>query len=818
MNIFNRNPANAATDTHTAGNGRAGVIQNGVEPENRRFSKRPAVLSFASLSKRSSGTGTPPGTPSTNQSKQFGAASVEPSGRVDTSSLSDFSLRLNELVNKAFVRTNASTLVMAPLTGTSPFTGQAISAPRTQSITYGSTMLPDRVKVIELTRTMIDELHRAALVDPYLLRAVSRAVLKSTSQFVMRIESLLVSAQRDPSALSIPTSPRGAQHLSAAMEFNLALMSLEWIVEESLERCLEGLPPLALLHSPGLIVPTSAEGEPLPPMPSFVYDILSPLREQMEASIVHVVQPILVQIKSSITQCITKANPKPFEPQGAVPHVCIDTTGDGLPNRVPWLRELEERLDAAYRLLILRVARRCGQDGEAWFISVAIHTIWKGLMTITARSVFSPSSVVEAQFSHTFGRTASAPTSTVLNSLLSGDAAQSKRVPTPTQLAHALRSVGRGPTHRSRRMPGESTTGTHTPESSDDVHAWLGQYALPSDVKNCYVVNPMFVAEQLYNLQVFERLMRQFCTDFIEPNTGRDRFCSLNNQSCPGEDPSDEEDLARAALNEAFGALSSTVIVLRTLLQEPDALLHVTKHRGEHEGCSLSPEAVRAFDVIPSLLLVHIAYCRIPPSWRQSVPSNRDYRDGYHLPNPHELLGFSWSEYEMALSGFGAGEAALATLIARYAPVLDQVLQALSSSCTCSRAEQASMESDEEAPASMVMSAPTLQDRTDMATNAISTGAVDDGVPQRSRSQIRAAKTLSGRIWRRTTPQGRLAPPHALPPHVSMTHATSSITSGRISPPKGEPLLPRSTTMSLSHMQYSAVSMFASILRCASCT
>ena len=145
------------------------------------------------------------------------------------------------------------------------------------------------------------------------------------------------------------------------------------------EMCIRDSPPLALLHSPGLIVPTSAEGEPLPPMPSFVYDILSPLREQMEASIVHVVQPILVQIKSSITQCITKANPKPFEPQGAVPHVCIDTTGDGLPNRVPWLRELEERLDAAYRLLILRVARRCGQDGEAWFISVAIHTIWKGL-------------------------------------------------------------------------------------------------------------------------------------------------------------------------------------------------------------------------------------------------------------------------------------------------------------------------------------------------------------------------------------------------------------------------------------------------------
>ena len=506
--------------------------------------------------------------------------------------------------------------------GTSPFTGASISVPRIQNIVYGNNRLPNRVKVIEMTRLIIDELHNAERVDPYLLRAVSRTVLKTVSHFVSRIESQLISPRTDPTALQVPVSLRGAQHISQAMEFNLALISLEWIVEESLERCLEGLPPLALLHSPNILMPTAAEGMAKPPMPPFVHDILSPLREQMETSIIHVVQPLLVSVKSSITECLSRANPRPFQPQTTPP--LLGRTDGSTERRQTWHKELEERLDAAYRLLVLRIVDRCGQDGQAWFISVAIHIIWKGLLIITSRSVFAPASLVEAEFSHAFGRApGSMPSSMVLNALLSVE--HSKRVPTPTQLAHALRNVSR-PSGQ-RKWQGESASGTQSPSmTSEDFESWRDQFALPVTDADCYVVNPLLVAEQLQDLHVFERLMLQFCTNFYpsvsdkhKRNTSTTDVSASPDVAGPAHpenghlDDDGEEDLAREALREAFEALQSTITVLRTLLHDPDALNHLTNDT-DFENL-LSPAAKQAFQMIPSLLLIQIAFCRVPPGW-----------------------------------------------------------------------------------------------------------------------------------------------------------------------------------------------------------
>ena len=158
-----------------------GSSAEAVDPNKQRASRRPGVLSLASLSKRAPqvSTSTPPTTPPTHVTHNASQAVMQ----TDPSRLSQFSLRMNELLNKAFVASQCNVSSIAH-SGTSPFTGTSISVPRIQNILYGNNRLPNRVKVIEMTRLIIDELHNAERVDPYLLRAVSRTVLKTVSHFV----------------------------------------------------------------------------------------------------------------------------------------------------------------------------------------------------------------------------------------------------------------------------------------------------------------------------------------------------------------------------------------------------------------------------------------------------------------------------------------------------------------------------------------------------------------------------------------------------------------------------------------------------------
>ena len=136
----------------------------------------------------------------------------------------------------------------------------------------------------------------------------------------------------------------------------------------------------------------------------------------MEASILHVVQPILSALRASLTSCILKITPHPFVPRNLVGDV----------STAPWHRELEERLEATHKLLVPRLCNRCGEDGHAWFISVAIHVIWKGLVVLTSRSVMEPVLSVETQLLHPTQRQ-SGVSSGVLLSLLSRDSSPSRR-------------------------------------------------------------------------------------------------------------------------------------------------------------------------------------------------------------------------------------------------------------------------------------------------------------------------------------------------------------------------------------------------------
>ncbi|PKI83303.1 hypothetical protein MVES1_002953 [Malassezia vespertilionis] len=886
MTLF-PNFSHSSQPTHSTGNDAASNIPASPMPDGdhengKWFGKRPGGISLAALTRKATHTQETPSTsPTGSSAPNFKPIENAGPNVVDPSRLSEFSLRLNELVNKAFVSTKTSHAPSTPITTTSPFTGTIISLPRLQTISYESNHLPDRVKVIEMTRLVINELHTAAAVDPYFLRAVARSVVKSVSQFVVRIEALIVPVNRGPNVLFIPAHGKAAQHLPAAMEFNLALMSFEWIVEESLERCLDGLPPLALLSSPNILVPTTSEGQAMPRMPPFVHEILSPLQEQMEASIIHVVQPVLVQIKSGLAACIARGNPRPFEPQRAsseMPYPEFSeyaSYGRNAPH-VPWLKELEDRLDGAYRLLSLRIVERCGQDGHAWFISVATHTIWKGLLSITARSVFAPTSVVESQFSHTFGPTPNnSDSSAILNSLLSGEPMQNKRVPTPTQLAHALRMVGKPHSHRFRKNPGESFTGTHTPAESAlpsvAFDGWKSHFMLPADESVCYVVNPLLIAEQLHDLQVFERLMKQFCSHLLYPEEAKKpgRFGSRarkhsGSDSDPGKtehrpssaqeyaegDASSEEaheaghgdeDLALAALREAFEAMRSTVIVLRTLLQEPDSLQHlamVTRQKSNSSEHLLSSAAHHAFNVIPPLLLIQIAYCRIPPIWSGR---NAQCDCDLLLEAPPSVFGRTWSEYDAALPGFAAGEAAAESLAHLYGPVLARTFSALVDQCAdadpcvlhdTDTASLRSVSSNETEQLNiMTRSAPALENLSlsemDSGLNTRSTGPENHAsnitkqlqAQGRSRSMHRTA--VSNRFWRRNSSQGsqhgQVPHPHALPPRISRAHATTGphrhlrgSKQRDSSPPSSS--LPRSTTYTLAQMQRNALNMFDSVL------
>lgn len=850
----------------------------------KRFGLRPGAITLPSLGKRGTAPLQPGAAHATPVVGGAPPAGRPPPGGVhanpDPSRLSQFSMRLNELLNKVFVASSASSMTTTLHTGTSPFSGASIHVPRFQSITYGTSHLPNRLRLIELTRLVIEELYSAAEVDPYLLRAVSRTVLKTLSQFVTRIESQLVSSVTDPAAHQVPTSVKGQQGIPAAMEFNLAIMSMEWIVEESLERCLDGLPPLALLYSPSLLSPTAAEGTAQPRMPSFVFEILSPLREQMEASIIHVVQPILLNVKASLVTCLLRANTQPFTPRGLGESVsCTDSTDNA--SKVPWYKELEERLDAAYRLLMLRVADRCGQDGQAWFISVATYAIWKGLVILTARSVYAPAASVESDFSHALGRTTSTvPTSQVLSSLLSGDG-NARRVPTPTQLAHALRSVSLTGGHRLRRAQAESNTAAHTPReaSFEDLSLPRGASGAPGRTGDCYVVSPLLVAEQLHDLQVFERLMRQFCTPILPlPSARRSRTPGphvrgnsmggeqeADDSAPPGspvaspedlaelhalqEDQHDEEDLAKAALQEAFSTLMSTIIVLRTLLQDPEALQHLSLMSSSSSESLPSPlpqASLQAFQMIPSLLLIQIAYCRIPPGWLEHQQRVDDAGLQVHdelLPTPARLFGYTWEEYEAALPGFSAGELAARSLAQSYAPVLSRLYRSLdtvgaeadhellASTVFMHPSSDASDDSDSEVPPAMTVSMPGLEPRPregapgllslsrpakTPVTMARGAATADDSVLASSghrhpRSQVMAN---APRLWRRQHP-----PTHkfALPPRVSRAHATSSFGRSRSRGP-GRDDSPsrysfRLSSNTLEQMQRNALQVYEGVLR-----
>ncbi|PWZ01533.1 hypothetical protein BCV70DRAFT_158479 [Testicularia cyperi] len=670
--------------------------------------------------------------------------SMGPPSTPDPSHLTQFSLKLSDLVNKAFVPCTAGAAAPGSTTGsvaanvaaaakgaTSLTVGGNSSSstyagiPKINHITYEGKHLPDKAKIIEIAQTVVGELRYAEAVDAYLLRAVSRQILKALTLFAARIDSLLVSPTKDSGALKVPATPKEGLHLPAAMEFNIGLITLEWIVEDSLERCIEGD-----RDARGDLIPDE-NGQVYDGMPHFVSEILTPVRKKMEGTILHIIQPLLTQTKLSIVRCMSAAVPTPFMspvslspiPTPGSASAATGTTAasaaavSGVPSEngaispsahVPgnvsppqrtladaglaaalgssstWLRELDGRLEGARRLLLPRIEERCGQDGEGWFISVAIHIIWKGLLILTSRSVALPggNNTVETVLG------SNAASASAFDRLM-GEVNQ-KRSPSPAQLTQALKAVGVGSTRAKNRdtLDSLAASGRQTPQphhASCDSLASITPFSLVSN---------RLCAHQLAELQAFEKLMLRFCDGFLrKPGTQskkagkgqkRSRFALFASSATPSSagfdlsayDPDEEDELARAALAEAMHALKSTIIVLQTMERDPAAIcagLEQLKSLPDGDGAphsdadgapqtaALAGEAAQALDAIPNLLLLQVLYNRLPLG-----PGRME------LPNPPALFGYTWSDYEKAIAGFAGGEQWAQAAALRYKPEIEK--------------------------------------------------------------------------------------------------------------------------------------------------
>lgn len=655
-----------------------------------------------------------------------GAPPMGPPSTPDPSHLTHFSLQLSDLVNKAFVPCTAGS---APATNTTSVASNVAAAakgastPKINQISYEGKHLPDKAKIIEIAQTVVGELRYAEAVDAYLLRAVSRQILKALTLFAARIDSLLVSPTKDSGALRIPTNAKEGLHLPAAMEFNLGLVTLMWIVEDSLERCIEGD-----RDAHGELI-ADENGAVHDGMPHFVSEILTPVRKRMEGTILHIIQPILASTKQAMARCISSAVPTPFVSpitlspattsgsaaaataasdsgaaspplSAATPAAASGATAGNVspPLRVAeagpgsaWLRELDGRLEGARRLLLPRIEERCGQDGEGWFISVAIHVIWKGLLILTSRSVSLPSNAASELLTGSNAASASA------FDRLMGEVNQ-KRSPSPAQLAQALKAVGVGSARSKSRSNDPLCHATDSGRQSPSHNCAVSGL---SSIAPFSLVSARLCAHQLAELQTFEKLMLRFCDGFLrKPGTqskkaGKDakksRFAvfssggSFSGANQPAldlsaYDPDEEDELARAALAEAMHALRSTIIVLQSLEREPASICAGLEHlkslpsaQDSADAASntaasavMGTEAAKALDAIPNLLLLQILYNRLPMS-----PGRLE------LSSPPALFGYTWTDYEKAIAGFAGGEQWAQAVALRYKPEIEKAWKAI---------------------------------------------------------------------------------------------------------------------------------------------
>jgi hypothetical protein len=609
-------------------------------------------VSLPAFAKRSAdGSKTPPaqgGTPRTTSDSSAKARDglMGPPATPDPSHLAHFSLRLSELVNRAFqpcIATStgsngaSSTLtngsVAARIVPSAAALPAVPQAPALHAVTYQGHALPSAARATELAETVTTELRYAAHLDDYLLRAVSRAAVKALSLFAERMDALLIAPQRDGAAAFVPLAAKDGASPPAALEYNLGLVAILWTVEDALEKCVEG---------------DDAGSEP---MPHFVAEILASVRQRMDRSILHIVQPILVAIKLGLVLSLGGAVPVPFEASDALllcadglatPASAATKTNAAVP---AWFREFEGRAEGARRLLLPRLESRCGIDGEGWYVGIAVHTIWKGLLRLTAKPMPLPLALVDA--------------SAAAHVDVDCDVRQKARSPTPAQLSNALKAVAgvTRPRRKGEESRPASRQGNHDGSSSTPRSPSLPAVGTAGDSSS---ISAHLRASQCqaFELGLFEKQMVRFAEGF--------RPKGAPHAEAEETDDSDADELARAALEEALQAIRHTSVVAAHLDKNPQAvllglrLLREGKSREAAGSSALGSDVARALRAIPPLLLLHLVYARAPqsPIFQVVGTSPGDAEPPRaRVPSPPALFGLTWPDYSRSLAGFASGDA-----------------------------------------------------------------------------------------------------------------------------------------------------------------
>lgn len=335
-----------------------------------------------------------------------------------------------------------------------------------------------------------------------------------------------------------------------------------------------------------------------------------------------------------------------------------------------WLKELQGRLEGSRKLLVPRIEARTSQDGEGWFISVAVHLIWKGLFVLTARPIE--------------GKGAAAGQSKYFLSpgQQQAFADTAKRHPSQVQLTAALKSVA------------SVGSGRATPTSGD-----------VSAMRQDAPANKAAVT-QVADIQAFQKMALRFCKGFVSDKALAAVAAELSRADAAEEEvegdqqlqEEDEEDeLARQALAEALEALNSTLTVIQAMELNFAGLRAALDRGAGHSPCGearssqegtadggctsppahkpfnqkrptqangvkpLDPLQLRALRAIPPLLLMHLAYARLPTAVKLPSSTSNDF-----LSPPPALFGLSWQEYERSIAGFVGGSSWAQAAVQRW--------------------------------------------------------------------------------------------------------------------------------------------------------
>ncbi|PWN24004.1 hypothetical protein BCV69DRAFT_16580 [Microstroma glucosiphilum] len=689
-------PATVATDGTSLPNGRQPPKRVGSFGKGLGMALANGMTRASGAVGKKSSSGVPPAAAGSSAA----STAMAPPPTPDASHLYNFSLRLSELVNQSLASTvPQSQPLSSGMTSVTKHAPGRSAIPSIDQIVYEGRHLPNRAKIQEIAQTVVAELQYARGIDAYLLRAVSRAALKALTLFATRIDGLLIPVAKDPTSLIMPTTAKEGIHISPALEYNLGLATLTWIVEDALEGCIEG--------------EHDREG-----MPNFVSEILTPVRKRMETTILHIIQPVLTGVKTSLTASLLKSVRQPFASGGSpamTPNLGVtepvlpplspvnppgsavaSPKGVGLAGDAAagnWLKELQGRLEGSRKLLVPRIEARTSDDGEGWFISVAVHVIWKALFVITARPIEQAASAAVPS--------SAAATPSRASSFWGGASLgphqhlnESKRNPSPSQISAALKSVSSVGASRHRKSdvnlsglvsPGaaDAANGGRTTPSATSGADSLTTPALAKaglSLASTPAVHKA-VAAQLNDLQAFQKMALRFCKGFVSDKALSAVAAELSRADADEEieedaqlqEEDEEDELARQALAEALEALKSTITVIQTIDSNVEGL-KATLDRGVAKsprggampvdgtgsGTSVAPAAAtvrhleptqyRALKAVPPLLLLHIAYCRLPTSLKGSAIGVSGY-----LSSPPALFGISWAEYEKSIAGFVGG-------------------------------------------------------------------------------------------------------------------------------------------------------------------